>query len=179
LSRFGLIYAGAQKNIGPAGVTLVIVRQDMLDLSRQAKLPSTLSYAQMAATNSLQNTPPVFAIYIVGLMAQYLLAQGGLLAVGARNAEKAALLYDAVDTSGGFYRGHAQAASRSQMNVTFHLPNADLTALFLTQSTHAGLHGLQGHRALGGIRASLYNGVPLEAVQALVDFMADFQQRHG
>jgi phosphoserine aminotransferase len=178
LSRFGLIYAGAQKNKGPAGVTVVIIRHDVLERCRP-ELPTMWSYAQIAAKNSLQNTPPVFAIYIVGLVAQHLLAQGGLATMAAYNATKAALLYTAIDASGGFYRGHAHLQSRSQMNVTFHLPTPELDALFVTHSTTADLHGLQGHTGLGGIRASLYNAVQLEAVHALVAFMHDFQQRYG
>ena len=138
-----------------------------------------LSYPGMAATNSLQNTPPVFAIYIVGLVARRMLEQGGMAAVAARNDEKAALLYDAIDGSGGFYRGHAQPGSRSRMNVTFHLPSDELTTLFVKEAGGAGLQGLKGHQALGGIRVSLYNAVTGEAVRALADFMAAFQKRHG
>jgi phosphoserine aminotransferase len=178
VSRFGLIYAGAQKNLGPAGVTVIIIRQDLLDRCLSG-LPSTLSYAQMAAQNSLVNTPPVFAIYVVGLVAQYVLAHGGLHTLATQNAEKAQLLYHTLDTSAGFYRGCAQAGSRSQMNVTFRLPTAALEEKFITASTHAGFVGLQGHRSVGGVRASLYNAVPLSAVQALTAFMRDFQQRRG
>ncbi|GIX46670.1 MAG: hypothetical protein KatS3mg131_0881 [Candidatus Tectimicrobiota bacterium] len=169
---------GHKKNLGPAGVTVVIVRRDLLERARR-NLPSTLSYAEMAKRNSLVNTPPVFAIYVVGLVAKYLLAQGGLPAAAARNAEKAALLYATLDASGGFYRGTARPESRSQMNVTFRLPTPALEERFLAESTAAGFVGLRGHRAVGGIRASLYNAVPLEAVQALVDFMRHFQQRYG
>jgi phosphoserine aminotransferase len=178
VSRFGLIYAGAQKNLGPAGVTIVIIRSDILERCRPG-LPTTLSYPHVANQNSLQNTPPVFAIYVVGLVAQYLRAEGGLQAAAIRNAEKARLLYAAIDGSGGFYRGHAQPGSRSQMNVTFRLPVAELEARFLAASLQAGIIGLEGHRSVGGIRASLYNAVPLTAVQALVAFMRDFQQRWG
>jgi phosphoserine aminotransferase len=178
LSRFGLIYAGAQKNMGPAGVTVVLIRRDVLERCRP-DLPTMWSYIQIAAKHSLQNTPPVFAIYIVGLMARHLLAQGGLAVMAAYNATKAALLYSAIDASGGFYRGHAQPQSRSHMNVTFHLPTPELDARFVTHSMTADLHGLQGHTGLGGIRAALYNAVPLEAVHALVAFMHDFQQRYG
>ena len=178
VDRFGLIYASAQKNLGPAGVTVVIVRRALLERCR-ADLPSTLSYAHMAAQNSLLNTPPVFAIYVVGLVAQYLLAQGGLAAMAACNAEKARWLYHTIDNSAGFYRGCAQPGSRSQMNVTFRLLTTALEEKFLTASSHAGFVGLQGHRSVGGIRASLYNAVPLSAVQALTAFMRDFQQRWG
>jgi phosphoserine aminotransferase len=178
VSRLGLIYAGAQKNMGPAGVTVVIVRRDVLERCR-TNLPSTLSYAHLAAQNSLLNTPPVFAIYVVGLVAQYLLAQGGLATMAARNAEKAQWLYQTIDTSAGFYRGHAQPGSRSQMNVTFRLPTTALEEKFITASSQAGFVGLQGHRSVGGLRASLYNAVSLSSVQALTAFMRDFQQRWG
>ena len=178
VGRFGLIYAGAQKNMGPAGGTVVIVRRDVLERCR-ADLPSTLSYAHMAAQDSLLNTPPVFAIYIVGLVAQYLLAQGGLATMAARNAEKAHWLYQTIDNSAGFYRGCAQPGSRSHMNVTFHLPTTALEEKFLSASSRAGFVGLQGHRSVGGLRASLYNAVPLSSVQTLTTFMRDFQQRWG
>ena len=178
LSRYGLIYAGAQKNLGPAGVTVVIIRRDLLERCCPG-LPSTLSYAQMAAHNSLLNTPPVFAIYVMGLVAQYLLAQGGLAVVEARNRQKAALLYATLDRSEGFYRGWAQPESRSCMNVTFRLPTPALEARFVAESVPAGLIGLAGHRTIGGIRASLYNAVSIEAVRALVAFMEDFQRRYA
>jgi phosphoserine aminotransferase len=178
LERFGIVYGGAQKNLGAAGVTLVVIRQDMLDSCR-SDLPTMLSYKSMAATNSLQNTPPVFAIYIVGLIASHMLEQGGMTAVAARNEKKAALLYGVVDGSGGFYQGHAQRDSRSRMNVTFHLPSEELTALFVGEAAGEGLLGLKGHSALGGIRVSLYNAVTVDAVHALTDFMATFQKRHG
>ena len=178
LTRFGLVYGGAQKNLGAAGVTLVVIRQDMLDRCR-SDLPTMLSYSSMAATNSLQNTPPVFAIYIVGLVARHMLDQGGMTAVTARNEKKAALLYGAVDGSDSFYRGHAQPGSRSRMNVTFHLPSEELTARFVSEASGEGLLGLKGHAALGGIRVSLYNAVTVYAVRALVDFMVTFRNRHG
>jgi phosphoserine aminotransferase len=178
VSQFGLIYAGAQKNAGPAGVTIVIIRRDLLDRC-PADLPSALNYAEVAAHNSLLNTPPVFGIYMVGLVAKTLLAQGGLSVVATRNAQKATRLYQRLDHSEGFYRGHAQPHSRSLMNATFRLPTPELEARFVAESTAAGLIGLQGHRSVGGLRASLYNTVSLADVQALVDFMADFQQRHG
>ena len=177
LSHYSLIYAGAQKNLGPAGVTVVLIRRDLLERCRP-DLPSTMSYAQMAAHNSLLNTPPVFAIYVAGLVAQYLLAQGGLAAAETRNREKAALLYAAIDTSEGFYRGWAQPESRSCMNVTFRLPTPALEKRFITESTKAGLIGLAGHRTVGGIRASLYNAVSIESVRVLVEFMEEFQRRY-
>ena len=178
LKRFGLIYGGAQKNMGAAGVTLVVIRRDLLECCR-SDLSTMLSYPGMAATNSLQNTPPVFAIYIVGLVARRMLEQGGMVAVAARNDEKAALLYGAIDDAGGFYRGHAQPGSRSRMNVTFHLPSEALTARFVSEAGGEGLQGLKGHQALGGIRVSLYNAVTVEAVRALAEFMAAFRKRHG
>lgn len=178
VSRFGLLYAGAQKNAGPAGVTMVVVHRELLKRSA-VNLPSPFSYAQIAAKNSLLNTPPVFAIYIVGLVARYLLEQGGLTAIARHNADKARLLYAALDASGGFYQGLAQPHSRSLMNVTFRLPTQELEGHFLTASMAAEIVGLQGHRTVGGLRASLYNAVSLASVQILVAFMADFQQRWG
>jgi phosphoserine aminotransferase len=178
LSPHSLIYAGAQKNLGPAGVTVVLIRRDLLERCRP-DLPSTMSYAQMAAHNSLLNTPPVFAIYVVGLVAQYLLEHGGLAAAEARNREKAALLYTAIDHSEDFYRGWAQPASRSCMNVTFRLPTPALEQRFIAESTQAGLIGLAGHRTVGGMRASLYNAVSLEAVRTLVEFMEEFQRHYA
>lgn len=178
MSRFGLVYAGAQKNVGPAGVTLVLVRHDLLDRCSSTP-PTALNYGQLAKKNSLLNTPPVFAIYMVGLVARYLLDQGGLPAVATHNAEKARLLYTVIDASGGFYQGCAQPQSRSLMNVTFRLPTEDLEARFIAESMEADMVGLKGHRSVGGIRASLYNAVSVASVQALVAFMAAFQQRWG
>jgi phosphoserine aminotransferase len=178
VTRFALIYAGAQKNAGPAGVTLVIVQRDLLQRC-SARLPTALSYVQIAAKNSLLNTPPVFAIYIAGLVAQDLLKQGGLQAMATRNAEKARLLYATLDASDGFYQGYAQPHSRSLMNVTFRLPSAALETRFLSDSIAAELVGLAGYRSVGGIRVSLYNAVTLASVQALVQFMTAFQQRWG
>lgn len=178
VSRFGLIYAGAQKNMGPAGVTVVLIRRDLLERSSPG-LPSTFSYARMAKENSLLNTPPAFAVYMVKLVTEYWLAQGGLEAIQACNAKKAKLLYDAIDRSGGFYRGRAKPDSRSQMNITFRLSTEDLEKRFVSESSEARLIGLKGHRSVGGIRASLYNAVNLADVQALVEFMKDFQGRRG
>lgn len=178
VSPFGLIYAGAQKNAGPAGVTLVIIRRDLLERS-PASTPSTLSYADMSAKDSLLNTPPVFAIYIVGLVARHLIDAGGLAAMAERNAEKATQLYAALDASDGFYQGCAHLPSRSLMNVTFRLPTRELDTQFVSESEVAGFVGLQGHRSVGGIRVSLYNAIAIDSVQALVDFMAGFRQRWG
>jgi phosphoserine aminotransferase len=177
VSKYGLIYAGAQKNLGPSGVTLVIVREDLL--SRSAKsLPTMLNYAVHAENGSMYNTPPCFGIYLMGLVAKWALAEGGLVSIGARNARKAAKLYAEIDRS-GFYRGTAEKASRSKMNVTFRLPNEDLEKQFVKDSTTAGLDGLKGHRSVGGMRASIYNAFPEEGVDALVDFMNEFEKKHG
>jgi phosphoserine aminotransferase len=180
IARFGLVYAGAQKNLGPSGLTLVIVREELLQRSveKKATLPTMLNYAVHADNNSLYNTPPVFAIYALGLVVRWLIAQGGLAAVAARNERKAAKLYAEIDRT-GFYRGTADAASRSLMNVTFRLPSEELEKLFVKESTAAGFDGLKGHRSVGGMRASIYNAFPEEGVEALVSFMRAFEQKHG
>jgi phosphoserine aminotransferase len=177
VSRYGLIYAGAQKNLGPAGVTLVILRDDLLARSPK-NLPTMLDYNTYAKENSLYNTPPVFAIYIVGLVMKWIIKQGGLDEVHKRNQEKAGLLYDEIDST-GFYRGHAAPDSRSLMNVTFRLSTEDLEKQFVAEATKAGLDGLKGHRSVGGIRASIYNAFPREGVDALVSFMKEFERTHG
>ncbi len=178
VSKFGLIYAGAQKNLSIAGLTLVIVRDDLLARA-PADLPVYLAYSTHAKERSLYNTPPVFAIYVLRLVLAQLLAEGGLDAVAERNQRKAGKLYAAIDGSGGFYRGHAQPASRSWMNVTYRLPSEELEKLFVREATAAGLDGLKGHRSVGGIRASIYNAFPEAGVDALVAFMAEFQRTHG
>ncbi len=178
VSRYALIYAGAQKNMGPAGVTVVIVRDDLLARSGD-QLPETMNYRKVAAKDSMLNTPPTFAIYMVGLVAAYLLEQGGVPAMSAINDRKAESIYRVVDGSGGFYTGHAVPTSRSSMNVTFRTPSKDLDRLFVQESAAAGLDGLKGHRSVGGLRASIYNAVREESVLALVDFMADFMARKG
>jgi phosphoserine aminotransferase len=177
VSRFGLIYAGAQKNLGPSGVTLVIIREDLLSRSR-ASLPSMLNYRTLAENNSLYNTPNTFGIYLLGLTMTWLKGLGGLEAIGAINARKAQRLYAEVDRT-GFYRGTAHPGSRSLMNVTFRLPTEALERTFDSEATAAGLDGLKGHRAVGGVRASIYNACPEEGVAALVDFMREFERRHG
>jgi phosphoserine aminotransferase len=177
-AKYGLLYGGAQKNLGPAGVTIVAVRRDLLTRV-PPNLPAMLDYRLLAENKSLYNTPPTFAIYVVGLVLKWLRAHGGLVETGRRNQEKAGLLYHAIDESGGFYRGHAQPESRSLMNVTFRLGSEDLEKAFVKQSTAAGLDGLKGHRSVGGLRASLYNALPREAVVALVDFMAEFRRKNG
>jgi phosphoserine aminotransferase len=176
-AKYGLIYAGAQKNLGPSGVTLVIVRDDLVKRS-PASLPTMLSYAVHAENGSLYNTPPVFGIYILGLVAKWLKGLGGLGAVEAINERKAGKLYAEIDRS-GFYRGHAQADSRSRMNVTFRLPSEDLEKQFAKESTAAGFDGLKGHRSVGGLRASIYNAFPEEGIDALVQFMREFERTRG
>ena len=177
IPRHALIYSGAQKNMGPAGLTIVIIREDLLERS-QKSLPTMLNYAVQAENRSLYNTPPVFAVYAVGLVMKWLLAQGGLAAVGRVNERKAAKLYAEIDRT-GFYRGTAEKGSRSLMNVTFRLTSEDLERVFIKESTPAGFDGLKGHRAVGGMRASIYNAFPEEGVDALVDFMRDFERKHG
>lgn len=176
--RFGLIYAGAQKNIGPAGVCLVIIREDMLQRV-PAKLPTMLKYTTFSEKNSLYNTPPCFAVYAVQLVLKWLEESiGGLSKMEALNRKKADLLYGFIDSS-GFYRATADKDSRSLMNVTFRLPSEDLEKAFIQQSQENRLGGLKGHRSVGGCRASIYNPTPLKAVEALVDFMAEFQRKNG
>jgi len=175
VAKFGLIYAGAQKNIGPSGVTVVIGRKDLL-AREPANVPTYLKYKTHGDNNSLYNTPPVFGIYFVALVLDWIKDQGGLTAVEARNQEKGRLLYGAIDESGGFFRGTADRDSRSLMNVTFRLPTEELEAIFVAEAKKAGMVGLKGHRSVGGIRASTYNAVSLEQVQALVGFMKEFQR---
>ena len=178
IERYGLLYACAQKNAGPAGVTVVIMREDLLQRS-DAGLPGYLNYHNHAQHDSLWNTPPTFAVYMVGLVAQWLETMGGLEVMRQRNTAKAGLLYDVIDGSQGFYRGHAQPDCRSSMNVTFRLSSDGLQAEFLQQAEQRELCSLKGHRSVGGIRASIYNAMPLEGVQTLRDFMLEFCQRHG
>jgi phosphoserine aminotransferase len=180
VGRHALIYAGAQKNMGPAGLTIVIVRDDLLERSkaRAATLPTMLNYAVQAEHKSLYNTPPAFAVYATGLVMKWLIEQGGLEAIAGINARKAAKLYAEIDRS-GFYRGTAAGDSRSLMNVTFRLGSEELEKKFIKESTAAGLDGLKGHRAVGGMRASIYNAFPEAGVDALVDFMRDFERRNG
>jgi phosphoserine aminotransferase len=174
INRYGLIYACAQKNAGPAGVTIVIVREDLLERS-QDSLPGYLNYRHHAEEDSLWNTPPTFGIYIVGLVARWLRDDvGGLQNMHQRNREKAQLLYEVLDESDGFYAGHAQPSSRSLMNVTFRLPTEELEKRFIAESESRGLSGIKGHRSVGGIRASIYNAMPLAGVEALRDFMREF-----
>ena len=177
VARYGLIYAGAQKNLGPSGVTLVIIREDLLARSSKS-LHTMLNYAVHAENGSMYNTPPCFGIYLMGLVMKWALSQGGLDAIGKHNERKAAKLYAEIDRS-GFYRGTADKASRSRMNITFRLPNEELEARFVKESTAAGLDGLKGHRSVGGMRASIYNAFPEEGVNALVQFMQEFEKKNG
>lgn len=175
--KYGLIYAGAQKNIGPSGVTLVIIRNDLLDLIPD-DLQTMLDYRTHVENKSLYNTPNTFGIYIINLVCKWLQEKGGLAAMKSENEAKAKMLYDAIDAT-EFYRGHADADSRSLMNVTFRLPSEELEKQFVKEATTAGLDGLKGHRSVGGLRASIYNAFPREGVEALVSFMKEFERKNG
>ncbi len=177
-SRFSLIYAGAQKNLGPSGVTVVITRTDWLDRAPKS-VPTILRYATHAKASSLYNTPPVFAVYLLNLTLGWIEEIGGLEAVRARNEQKARLLYDEIDGSGGYYQGHAEPGSRSLMNVTFRLPSEEEEKQFVRESVEAGFVGLAGHRSVGGIRASIYNAMDVEGCQALASFMREFAHNRG
>jgi phosphoserine aminotransferase len=171
--KYGLIYAGAQKNLGPSGVVLVIIRDDLVEAGPKT-LPTMLQYRTFAAERSLYNTPPTFGIYVMGEVFKWIQGQGGLAAMGQHNEAKARLLYDYIDGS-DFFRGTVQADSRSQMNVCFRAPTEELEARFVAEATRRGLDGLKGHRSVGGMRASIYNACPLAAVEALVAFMKEFE----
>lgn len=179
VAKYGMIYAGAQKNAGPAGATIVIIREDLLEGIPDG-LPAMLDYKNLARNGSMYNTPPCFAIYLCGLVFKWALKDiGGLEKVQAMNREKAQVLYDAIDASGGYYRGHAVPEDRSLMNVTFRLPSEDLEKKFGKEAPAAGLDGLKGHRSVGGLRASIYNAFPKAGVVNLVEFMNDFQKQNG
>ncbi|MDO4920875.1 MAG: 3-phosphoserine/phosphohydroxythreonine transaminase [Phascolarctobacterium sp.] len=177
VKNFDLIYAGAQKNLGPAGVVIVIAKKAFLATARQ-ELPTMLKYATFAANDSLYNTPPVFAIYMVNKTLHWIKEQGGVDAIAQNNAAKAKLIYDVIDGSGGFYKGHAVKEARSLMNITFNLATPELEKDFVAQGKAAGFVGIGGHRLVGGCRASAYNAVPLEACAALADFMKKYQREH-
>jgi phosphoserine aminotransferase len=178
IAKYGLIYACAQKNAGPAGVTVLIVRDDLLERSSD-QLPGYLSYKNHANSDSLYNTPPTFGIYVVGLIARWLQEEiGGLQAMASRNAAKAARLYETIDASDGYYTGHAVAENRSHMNVTFRLPSTELESEFLRGAKERQLCSLGGHRSVGGIRASIYNAMPIEGVEALREYMLQFASDH-
>jgi len=178
IEKYAFIYAGAQKNIGPSGVTLVIIRDDLI-----ARVPanqhSMFDYRLIAESNSMLNTPNTWGIYIIDLVCEHIKKHGGLGTLENKNVEKARILYDAIDASDGFYRGHAERTARSIMNVTFRLPSEKLEKQFATEATAQGLDGLKGHRSVGGIRASIYNAFPKEGVEALVGFMENFAQKNG
>jgi len=177
ISRYGLIYAGAQKNLGPSGLTVVFIREDLLARSADS-LPTMLNYRTQAENGSLYNTPPVFGIYILRLVLKWLVAQGGLAAIEKVNERKAGILYTELDRS-EFWRPHAEKGSRSRMNITFKLPSEDLDKLFVKESTAAGFDGLKGHRSVGGLRASVYNAFPEQGLVDLVAFMREFERKHG
>jgi phosphoserine aminotransferase len=178
VSKYALIYAGAQKNAGPAGVVMVIVRDDMLERT-PANLSVMLDYKALAASGSLHNTPPCYSIYIAGLVFKWAKKLGGLGAVAKRNHAKADLVYKTIDNSGGFYRGHAKPEARSMMNIPFRLPAVELEETFASESKKNDLIGLKGHRSVGGMRASLYNALDVKAAEELTKFMSEFQQKHG
>lgn len=178
ISKYGVIYAGAQKNLGPVGVTVVIVRRDLLERAGQPRA-DIFNYASHLKGESMLNTPPTWNWYMLGLNVKWMLAEGGVAEFARRSAEKSALLYSAIDASGGYYRNEVAAGVRSRMNVPFFLHDEALDKPFLSEAKAAGLMALKGHRALGGMRASIYNAMPVVGVKALADFMKDFQQRHG
>jgi phosphoserine aminotransferase len=177
-TKFSLIYAGAQKNLGPSGVTVVVLRESWLEKANK-NVPTMLRYSTHVKNNSLYNTPPSFGVYTLGLVLEWIEKNGGLAGMGTRNAAKAKAIYDVIDGSGGYYRGHAEPGSRSNMNVTFRLPSEELEKKFVTESAAAKMVGLAGHRSVGGLRASIYNAVPLESCQALASFMKDFAKKNG
>jgi phosphoserine aminotransferase len=178
ITRYGLVYGGAQKNLGPVGIGFVIVRRDLLERAGQPRA-DIFDYRSQLKAESMLNTPPTWNWYMLGLTVKWMLAEGGVAEFARRSARKAALLYAAIDGSGGFYRNEVDPAARSRMNVPFFLHDEALDKAFLAESKAAGLIALKGHRALGGMRASIYNAMPEAGVQALADFMRDFQLRHG
>jgi phosphoserine aminotransferase len=178
VEKYALLYAGAQKNVGPSGVAVVIIREDLLERV-PAGLPSILDYKVQAENDSLYNTPPCWSIYIIGKTTKWLLDLGGLPAMHRRNREKAGLIYEVIDQSGGYYQGHAQKGSRSLMNVTFRLPNEEIEKKFIKEAEAQKLDGLKGHRSVGGCRASIYNAMPVEGCKALADFMREFMRKNG
>ena len=176
--NYAIVYNGAQKNIGPSGVAVVFIRDDMLEKIPN-NLHSLLDYRAISENESMVNTPNTWAIYMIGLVCDWLKGEGGVSAIEKRNVEKASILYGAIDSSDGFFKGHADRDVRSVMNVTFSLPSADLDEKFCAEAAAQGLDGLRGHRSLGGVRASIYNAFPREGVTALVDFMHDFAKKNG
>jgi phosphoserine aminotransferase len=175
IEKFGMIYAGAQKNLGPAGISVVIIRDDLLG-RKPRKLPDILTYAAHADKGSLYNTPPVFAVFVLGLVLKWVKDLGGVEKMEQLNKEKASLVYNVLDSS-EFYKAHAEKDSRSIMNITFTLPSQELTERFVSEAKEIGLVGLKGHRSVGGIRASIYNAFPLEGAKKLAEFMTEFERR--
>lgn len=178
VNKYAMIYAGAQKNMGPSGVTVVILRKDMIERS-QDSLHTMLNYKTHTDAGSLYNTPSVFGVYIIALVTKWLKNLGGLDGMYNLNKEKAGILYDCIDSSNGFYRGHAEKDSRSLMNITFNLPSEELEKKLIAETAAAGFSGLKGHRSVGGIRASVYNAFPKKGVEELVSFLQDFQKKNG
>lgn len=178
VSQFGLIYAGAQKNIGPSGLTVLIIREDLLGKAR-ADLPTMLNYQVHADADSMYNTPSTYPIYIAGLVFKWLKEQGGVKGISTRNDEKAGLLYHVIESSQGFYSTHIDAPCRSKMNVVFQMKDSSLDETFLLEAKKNGLVQLKGHRAVGGMRASIYNAMPIEGVKSLANFMMDFARQYG
>jgi phosphoserine aminotransferase len=178
VKKYGLIYCGAQKNMGPSGVTLVIIRKDLLERSSDS-LHTMLNYKIQVENNSLYNTPSTFGIYFIGLVAKWLIKNGGLDVMYKMNKEKADILYKCIDESQGYYKGHAEKESRSLMNVTFNLKSEELEKKLVSEATAAGFDGVKGHRSVGGLRASIYNAFPKKGVEELVVFMKDFQKKNG
>jgi phosphoserine aminotransferase len=178
VSKYGVIFAGAQKNMGPAGMTLVIIREDLLGKTPENMHPM-LDYRLQAENDSMYNTPPCWSIYICGLVYKYLLKNGGVPAMHKKNVEKAEVIYNAIDASGGFYKGHSEKQCRSLMNVTFTLPNDDVSAAFVKEAKELKLDGLKGHRSVGGCRASIYNAFPIEGCVALAKFMKEFAAKNA
>lgn len=177
INKFGMIYAGAQKNLGPSGVTVVIIRKDLLERSPK-NMPTMLNYNTHASKNSMYNTPPTFGIYLLGKVLAWVERNGGVKAIEKINELKASMIYDVIDQSDGYYKGHAEKASRSLMNVTFNLASQELEKKFLAEAKAAGFVGLNGHRLIGGCRASIYNAAPVESVEALREFMLEFKAKN-
>ena len=178
IGRYALVYAGAQKNLGPVGISVVVLRRDLLERAGQPRA-DMFDYRLQLANDSMLNTPPTWNWYLAGLMFRWMLDEGGVAEFARRSEEKARLLYAAIDGSGGYYRNEVDPVARSRMNVPFFLADPDRDGAFLEGAREAGLIGLKGHRVVGGMRASIYNAMPVEGVRALVDYMQDFQQRHG
>lgn len=177
-NRFSMIYAGAQKNLGPSGVTVVVIKKDFLETAQDVNA-TMLKYSTHEGKDSLYNTPPAFSVYMVNLVLRHIKKLGGLDAVAKTNAEKASYIYNAIDASNGFYRGHADKESRSLMNITFTMADEKLEKEFIAQGEAAGFIGIKGHRSVGGLRASVYNAMPIEGAKALADFMTEFMRKNG